>query len=92
MDDGISSDVTIVDLANLCAFFDPTSFGIGYTGLELPSPDGTITAPSGMEQRITELRLKVANLIGWNQYTQERFVSRRSRSLYPLLLQPTTRT
>jgi 2-methylaconitate cis-trans-isomerase PrpF len=71
MDDGSSIDVTIVDIANLCAFFDPTSFGIGYTGLELPSPDGTITAPSGMAQRITELRLKVARLIGWTQYTQE---------------------
>jgi 2-methylaconitate isomerase len=71
MDDGSSIDVTIVDMANLCAFFDPTSFGIGYTGLELPSSNGTVTAPSGMEERITELRLKVAKLIGWNQYTQE---------------------
>lgn len=71
MDDGSSIDDRDVDIANLCAFFDPTSFGIGYTGLELPSPDGIITAPSGMEQRITELRLKVARLIGWTQYTQE---------------------
>jgi 2-methylaconitate isomerase len=71
MDDGSSIDVTIVDLANLCVFFDPTSFGIGYTGLELPSPDGTVVAPSGMEQRLTELRLKVVELIGWNQYTLE---------------------
>jgi len=57
MDDGSSVDVTILDMANLCVFFDATSFGIGCTGLELPSPDGTVTAPPGMEERITELRL-----------------------------------
>jgi 2-methylaconitate cis-trans-isomerase PrpF len=69
MADGSSIDVTIVDLANLCVFFDPTSFGIGTTGLELPSPDGTVREPPGMEPRVQELRLKVARLIGWNQYT-----------------------
>jgi 2-methylaconitate isomerase len=68
MDDGSSVDVTIVDLANLCVFFDPASFGIGSTGLELPSPDGTVLEPPGMEDRITELRLKVVQRIGWNQY------------------------
>jgi len=69
MDDGSSFDVTIVDMVNVCAFFEPLSFGIGCTGLELPSPDGTVVMPLGMESRITELRLKVARLIGWNQYT-----------------------
>ena len=69
MDDGSSIDVTIVDIANFCVFFDPTSFGIGCTGLELPSPDGTVLTPPGMEQRLQELRLKVVQLIGWNQYT-----------------------
>ena len=69
MDDGSSIDVTIVDIANFCAFFDPTSFGIGCTGLELPSPYGTVLVPPGMEQRLQELRLKVVQLIGWNQYT-----------------------
>jgi hypothetical protein len=64
MDDGSSVDVTIVDLANLCVFFDPASFGIGSTGLELPSPDGTVLEPPGMEDRITELRLKVVQRIG----------------------------
>lgn len=68
MEDGSSVDVTIVDLPNLCVFFDPASFGIGSTGLELPSPDGTVLEPPGMEDRITELRLKVVQLIGWNQY------------------------
>jgi 2-methylaconitate cis-trans-isomerase PrpF len=69
MDDGSSVDVTIVDMVNVCAFFEPLSFGIGYTGLELPNRDGTIVKPLGMESRLTELRLKVAKLIGWNQYT-----------------------
>jgi 2-methylaconitate cis-trans-isomerase PrpF len=52
-------------------FFDPTSFGISYTGLELPSPDGTVIAPPGMEQRLTELRFRAVRLIGWNQYNQQ---------------------
>ncbi len=69
MDDGSSIDVTIVDMVNVCAFFEPRSFGIGCTGLELPHPDGTVVQPPGMESRLTELRLKVAKLIGWNQYT-----------------------
>jgi 2-methylaconitate isomerase len=69
MEDGSAIDATIVDLANLCVFFDPTSFGIGCTGLELPSPDGTAREPPSMEPRVQELRLKVAQLIGWNQYT-----------------------
>jgi 2-methylaconitate isomerase len=71
MDDGSSIDVTIVDLANFCVFFDPTSVGIGYTGLELSSPDGTVRESPGMEQRLQELRLKVVQLIGWNQYTMD---------------------
>jgi len=71
MEDGSAIDVTIVDLANLCVFFEPASFGIGSTGLELPSPDGTVREPPGMEPRLQELRLKVAQLIGWNQYTPD---------------------
>lgn len=69
MDDGSSVDVTIVDMVNVCAFFDALAFGIGCTGLELPNRDGTLVKPPGMETRLTELRLKVAKLIGWNQYT-----------------------
>jgi len=69
MDDGSSIEVTIVDMVNVCAFFEPLSFGIGCTGLELPNPDATFDKPPGMESRLTELRLKVAQLIGWNQYT-----------------------
>jgi 2-methylaconitate cis-trans-isomerase PrpF len=69
MDDGSSIDVTIVDMVNVCAFFDALAFGIGCTGLEVPNPDGTVVKPPGMESRLTELRLKVAKLIGWNQYT-----------------------
>jgi 2-methylaconitate isomerase len=71
MDDGSSVEVSIVDLANLCVFFDPASFGIGYTGLELASADGTVIAPPGMEQRLQELRLKAVKLIGWKQYNQQ---------------------
>lgn len=71
MDDGSSIDVTIVDMVNLCAFFDATSFGIGCTGLELPTPSGAVVEPPGMEPRLTELRLKVGKLIGWNQYSLE---------------------
>jgi 2-methylaconitate cis-trans-isomerase PrpF len=69
MDDGSSVEVTIVDMVNVCAFFEPLSFGLGYTGLELPDRDGTVVKPPGMESRLTELRLKVAQLTGWNQYT-----------------------
>jgi 2-methylaconitate cis-trans-isomerase PrpF len=71
MDDGSSIDVTIIDMVNLCAFFDAASFGIGCTGLELPTPSGAVVEPSGMEARLTELRLKVAKLIGWEQYSLE---------------------
>ena len=71
MDDGSTIDVTIVDMVNLCAFFDPASFGIGCTGLELPTPSGDLVEPAGMESRLTELRLKVAQLVGWGQYTLE---------------------
>ncbi len=71
MDDGSSLDVTIVDMVNVCAFFEAQAFGLGCTGLELPNPDGTVLQPPGMESRLTELRLKVAQLIGWNQYTPD---------------------
>jgi hypothetical protein len=68
MDDGSEVEVTVLDLANLCAFYDPVSFGIS-TGLELPEPNAHVVGPPGMEERITELRLKVARLIGWDQFT-----------------------
>jgi 2-methylaconitate isomerase len=71
MDDGSAVDVTIVDMVNLCVFFDAGSFGNGSTGLELPSPSGGVLEPPGMEDRVQELRLKVAHLIGWNQYTPQ---------------------
>ncbi|MEZ5114958.1 MAG: PrpF domain-containing protein [Candidatus Nanopelagicales bacterium] len=69
MDDGSTIDVTIMDMVNVCGFFRADQFGIGCTGLELPAPDGTIIAPPGMLARLTELRLKIAQLIGWDQYT-----------------------
>ncbi len=69
MDDGSSIDVTIVDMVNVCAFFDPASFGIGCTGLELPNQDGGVVTPQGMASRLAELRLKVAKFIGWKQYS-----------------------
>lgn len=69
MSDGSKIDVTIVDMVNICGFFSAEQFGIGCTGLELPSPTGEILAPPGMLARLTELRLKIAKLIGWNQYT-----------------------
>lgn len=71
MDDGRAIDVTIMDMVNICVFFDPASLGIGCTGLELPTPSGAIVGPPGMEARLAELRLKAAELIGWNQYTRE---------------------
>jgi 2-methylaconitate cis-trans-isomerase PrpF len=71
MSDGSSIDVTIVDMVNLCAFFDAASFGIGCTGLELPTPSGAVVEPRGMKSRTAELRLKVAELIGWKQYSLE---------------------
>lgn len=69
MSDGTSIDVTIMDMVNICGFFNAAEFGIGCTGLELPAPDGSIIAPPGMLTRLTELRLKIAELIGWDQYT-----------------------
>jgi hypothetical protein len=67
MDDGSSIDVTIVDMVNVCAFFEPLSFGIGYTGLELPSRDGNIVKilaffsqvfplPFGLVRKVASLR------------------------------------
>ncbi|MDQ1250242.1 MAG: hypothetical protein QG597_4621 [Actinomycetota bacterium] len=69
--DGTSVDVTIMDMVNICGFFDARKFGIGCTGLELPTPSGEIIAPPGMLPRLTELRLKIAELIGWNEYTAD---------------------
>ena len=69
MSDGSTVDVTIVDMVNICGFFDAEQFGIGCTGFELPAPDGSIVTPDGMLDRLTELRLKIAELIGWNDYT-----------------------
>jgi len=65
MDDGSSVDVTILDMANLCVFFDATSFGIGCTGLELrdqaaprtPSLREETRTPSLREERWTSLVL-----------------------------------
>ena len=68
MTDGSTIDVTVVDMVNICGFFRAADFGIGCTGLELPSPDGTIIEPPGMLARLTELRLRIAELIGWTQY------------------------
>lgn len=69
MSDGSTIDVTIVDMVNICGFFRAKDFGIGCTGLELPDADGTIVQPPGMLSRLTELRLRIAELIGWDQYT-----------------------
>jgi 2-methylaconitate cis-trans-isomerase PrpF len=71
LSDGSQVDVTIMDMVNICGFFDAEEFGIGCTGLELPAPDGSIIAPPGMLPRLTELRLKIAELIGWDQYTMD---------------------
>jgi len=67
--DGTSVDVTVVDMVNICGFFRAADFGLGCTGLELPAPDGSIVRPAGMLSRLTELRLKIAELIGWDGYT-----------------------
>lgn len=69
MSDGSTVDVTIMDMVNTCGFFDATALGIGCTGLELPAPDGTIITPPEMLPRLTELRLRIAELIGWDQYS-----------------------
>lgn len=69
LSDGSKIDVTIVDMVNICGFFRAEDFGLGCTGLELPSPTGAVLTPPGMLARLTELRLKIAQLIGWNQYT-----------------------
>ena len=69
LSDGSAIDVTIMDMVNLCGFFDASAFGIGCTGLELPAPSGAILAPGGMLARLTELRLKIAQLIGWKGYS-----------------------
>jgi hypothetical protein len=71
MDDGTTVDVTIVDMVNICAFFDASQFGAGCTGLELPEHNGKIVVPPGMDTRITEFRCKVAKKIGWNGYTPD---------------------
>ena len=71
LSDGSTVDVTIMDMVNICGFFRAEQFGLGCTGLELPAPDGSITHPPGMLKRLTELRLKIAQLIGWSQYTIE---------------------
>ena len=69
MSDGSTVDVTVMDMVNICGFFRADQFGLGCTGLELPAPDGSIRQPPGMLKRLTELRLRIAQLIGWNQYT-----------------------
>ena len=69
LSDGSSIAVTVVDMVNICGFFRAADFGLGCTGLELPAPDGSIVEPPGMLPRLTELRLRIAELIGWDQYT-----------------------
>ncbi|MCB0917454.1 MAG: 3-methylitaconate isomerase [Actinobacteria bacterium] len=71
LSDGSRVDVTIMDMVNICGFFNAEQFGIGCTGLELPAPDGSILAPPNMLPRLTELRLKIAELIGWDQYSKD---------------------
>jgi 2-methylaconitate cis-trans-isomerase PrpF len=71
LSDGSRVDVTVVDMVNICGFFRAADFGLGCTGLELPAPDGSIVQPDGMLSRLTELRLKIAELIGWDGYTLE---------------------
>lgn len=69
LDDGTSVDVTIIDMVNVCAFFEPVGFGLDCTGLELPSGDGDVLGPAGMADRIAELRLRVAQMLGWQRFT-----------------------
>jgi hypothetical protein len=71
MDDGTAIEVTITDMTNPCVFFKAADFGIGLTGLELPNPDGSLGGPAGVRQRLAELRLKAAHLMGWTQMTAE---------------------
>ncbi|MEK7992612.1 MAG: PrpF domain-containing protein [Planctomycetota bacterium] len=67
--DGTRVEVTIVDMVNICGFFRAEEIGLGCTGLELPSPTGAVVTPPGLSARLAELRLGIAQLIGWNQYT-----------------------
>lgn len=69
LSDGTSVDLTIMDMVNICGFFDPGQLGIGCTGVELPRPDGGIATPAGLLPKLTELRWKIAELIGWDRYT-----------------------
>ena len=75
MDDGTTIDVTITDMVNPCVFFKPADFGIGLTGLELPNPDGSLTGPPGVQDRLAELRLKASHLMGWTQMTAEQSIN-----------------
>jgi len=58
-------------MVNICGFFDAASFGLGYTGLELPDPSGKVIQPAGMLKRLQELRLQIARRLGWTDYTLE---------------------
>jgi 2-methylaconitate cis-trans-isomerase PrpF len=71
MDDGTFIDVTIMDMVNVCGFFDAKDFSLGYNGLEPPNPDNTFNRPPGMLRRLEELRMKIAHSIGWTDYTLE---------------------
>ena len=73
MNDGTTIGVTVVDMVNPCVFFNAKDFGIGYTGLELPNPDNTLTGPEGIGDRLAELRAKASHLLGpaWKDQTPE---------------------
>ncbi len=71
MSDGSTVEVTIMDMVNICGFFDATGFGLGCTGLELPDPSGAVIHPAGMRPRLQELRLQIARKLGWTDYTLE---------------------
>jgi hypothetical protein len=71
MSDGTTVLVTIMDMVNICGFFDAASFGLGCTGLELPDPSGKVIQPPGMLPRLQELRLQIAHRLGWTDYTLE---------------------
>jgi len=75
MDDGTTIDVTITDMVNPCVFFKAADFGLGLTGLELSNPDGKLTGPHGVQDRLAELRLKASHLMGWTKMTAEQSIN-----------------
>ena len=67
MSDGTAVDVTIMDMVNICGFFDAEQFRHRLHRVGLPAPMAPSSRRPGCSSG-SPVRLRIAELIGWTQY------------------------